>query len=113
MFVNALFFCISFLASPAWTKDCTGKLIANNLCIPKEYTNQFSQSYPNQEQIYMGLQQATLLDIDPKKNTISVHIIISMEWADDRLELQNGNYSDRFGTNDAVNLWRPFYIIKR
>ena len=87
--------------------------MANNICIPKEYTNRVSQSYPNQEEIFVELQQVRLLDIDPKKNTIIVHIHLEMVWLDNRLELQNHNYSDRFGTKDAVNLWMPNYRIKR
>ena len=70
----ALFYCISFLASTAWTQTCSGKLIANNICIPKEYTNRGSQSFPNLADVFVELQRVILLDINPKKKKISVHI---------------------------------------
>ena len=111
-----LFFWISFLASPTWAQNCTGKLIARNVCIPKQYTNYFSQSVQNNkvqaEIVAVDLQQVTLLDINPKENKISVHINYLMAWGDNRLELQNSDFSDYFGLDDAVNLWMPDYRIK-
>ena len=115
MFIKvALFYCISFLASPAWTKDCSGKLIANNICILKEYNNKAGQSARNQANIVDAwLQKVILLDINPKKKKISVHINLLMSWPDNRLELQDNQSSNYFGMNDAVNLWKPSYRIKR
>ena len=110
----AFLFCISFLASPTLAQNCTGKLIVGNVCIPKQYTNRFSQSAPNQaENVSVDLQQVTLLDINPKENKILVHINFFMLWVDNRLELQNNDFSDYFGLDDAVNLWMPTYRIKR
>ena len=115
MFIKAVIFCcISFLASPAWTKNCSGKLITNDICIPKEYSNKAGQSGTNQANIvYVGLPQVILLDINPKKKTISVHIDLLMTWADNRLKMQNNDSSNYFGMNDAANLWLPSYRIKR
>ena len=115
MFIRLAFlFSISFLASPAWAQDCAGKLIAGNVCIPKQYTNHGSQSAPNQaENVSVDLQQVTLLDINPKENKISVHINFFIRWVDNRLELQDYDFSDNFGLDDAVNLWTPTYRIKR
>ena len=115
MFIKvALFYCITFLASPAWTKDCSGKLIANNICILKEYNNKAGQSARNQANIVDAwLQRVILLDINPKKRTISVHIDLLMTWADNRLKMQNNDSSNYFGMNDAANLWLPSYRIKR
>ena len=115
MFIRVAFvFCISFLASPTWAQNCTGTLIARNVCIPKQYTNRCSQSAPNQaENVFVNLQQVTLLDINPKENKISVHINFFMRWVDNRLELQDYDFSDNFGLDDAVNLWTPTYRIKR
>ena len=109
-----LFYCISFLTSPAWTKNCSGKFITNDICIPKDYNNRASQSAPNEANIVaVGLKRVILLDINPKKKTISVHINLLMFWNDNRLELQNYDSSNYFGMNDAVNLWLPNYSIKR
>ena len=102
------------MASPAWTKNCSGKLIANNICIPKEYSNKASHSNPNQANIVaVWLERVRLLDINPKKKTISVHIEVLFSWADNRLEMQNYNDSNYFGINDAANFWLPRYRIKR
>ena len=109
----ALFYCISFLTSKAWTKNCTGKLIAKHICIPNEYTNQVSDSFPNPAEVFVDLQRVKLLDINPKNKKISVHIDFYMKWFDNRLELLNYNISDRFRADDAVNLWIPNYRIKR
>ena len=109
----ALFYCISFLASTAWTQNCSGKLIANNICIPKEYTNRGSQSFPNLADVFVELQRVILLDINPKKKKISVHIDFLRIWADNRLELQNYDFSDYFGMEDGSNLWLPTYRIQR
>ena len=110
-----LFFWISFLASPTLAQNCTGKLIVGNVCIPKQYTNRFSQSAQNNqaENVFVDLQQVTLLDINPKENKISVHINFFMRWVDNRLELQDYDFSDNFGLDDAVNLWTPTDRIKR
>ena len=115
MFIRAAFvFCICFFVSPTLAQNCTGKLIAGNLCIPKQYTNRGSQSAPNQaENVFVDLQQVTLLDVNPKENKISVHINFLMVWSDNRLELQDYDFSDNFGLDDAVNLWTPTYRIKR
>ena len=111
--VAALYFCISFLASPAWTKNCSGKLIGNDICIPKTYSNFHSSSAPNQAIIGVDLKRVILLDIDPKKNKISIHVDLLMQWYETRLELLNYNFSSRFGTNDAAtNIWVPNYRIK-
>ena len=108
----ALFYCISFLASKAWTKNCSGKLIAKNICIPNEYTNQVSESSPNSEEVVVSLARVILLDINPKDKTISVHIDINMVWVDNRIDLQNYNSSERFGTDVSDNLWIPNYRIR-
>ena len=114
MFIKAtVFYCISFLASKAWTKNCSGKLIAKNICIPNDYTNQVSDSFPNPAEVFVDLQRVKLLDINPKNKKISVHIDFYMKWFDNRLELLNYNISDRFRADDAVNLWIPNYRIKR
>ena len=113
MFIKATaFYCISLLFAPAWTKNCSGKLIAKNICIPNEYTNRVSDSFPNPAEVFVDLQRVKLLDINPKNKKISVHIDFSMKWFDNRLELLN-NITDRFGADDAVNLWIPNYRIKR
>ena len=113
MFIKAtVFYCISFLALPVWTKNCSGKLIAKNICIPNEYTNQVSDSFPKPTEVFVDLQRVILLDINPKNKKISVHIDFFMKWFDNRLELLN-NITDRFGADDAVNLWIPNYRIKR
>ena len=109
----ALFYCISFLASPAWTKNCNGKLIANDICLPKDYSNRASQSFPNLAEVIVHLHRVILLDINPKKNKVSLNVDFLMKWFDNRLELQNYNISDRFGSDDAENLWLPNYRIKR
>ena len=115
MFIKAaLFYCISFLASPAWTKNCSGKFITSDICIPKDYNNRASHSAPNKANIVaVGLKRVILLDINPKKKTISVHIDLLMTWADNRLKMQNNDSSNYFGMNDAANLWLPSYRIKR
>ena len=114
MFIkSALIHCISFLASPAWTKSCSGKLIANYICLPKDYSNRASQSFPNPVEVIVYLNQVILLDINPKKNKISLDVDFLMVWFDNRLELQDYNISDRFGLDDAENLWVPNYRIKR
>ena len=115
MFITVvLFYCITFLASPVWTKNCSGKLIANNICIPKEYSNKASHSDPNQANIVaVWLERVRLLDINPKKKTISVHINLLMSWADNGLKMQNNDSSNYFGIDDAANLWLPSYRIKR
>ena len=115
MFIKATaFYCISLLFVPAWTKNCSGKFITNDICIPKDYNNRASQSAPNKANIVaVGLKRVILLDINPKKKTISVHIDLYMSWHDNRLELQNYHSSNYFGIDDAFNLWLPSYRIKR
>ena len=114
MFIKATaFYCISLLFVPAWTKNCSGKLIAKNICIPNEYTNRVSDSFPNPAEVFVDLQRVILLDINPKKKKISLHVDFVMVWFDNRLEWQNYNISDRFGSDDAENLWIPNYRIKR
>ena len=112
MFIKATaFYCISLLFVPAWTKNCSGKLIAKNICIPNEYTNRVSDSFPNPAEVFVDLQRVILLDINPKKKKISLHVDFVMVWFDNRLEWQNYNMSDRFGSDDAQNLWIPTYKI--
>jgi len=112
MFIKATaFYCISLLFVPAWTKNCSGKLIAKNICIPNEYTNRVSDSFPNPAEVFVDLQRVILLDINPKKKKISLHVDFVMVWFDNRLEWQNYNISDRFGSDDAQNLWIPTYKI--
>ena len=113
MFIKATaFYCISLLFVPAWTKNCSGKLIAKNICIPNEYTNRVSDSFPNPAEVFVDLQRVILLDINPKKKKISLHVDFLMAWFDNRLEWQNYNISERFGSDDAQNLWIPTYKIK-
>ena len=113
MFIKATaFYFISFLALPAWTKNCSGQLIAKNICIPNEYTNQVSESSPNSEEVVVSLARVILLDINPKHKKISVHIDINMVWVDNRIDLQNHNFSERFGTDVSFNLWIPNYRIR-
>ena len=113
MFIKATaFYCISLLFVPAWTKNCSGKLIAKNICIPNEYTNRVSDSFPNPAEVFVDLQRVILLDINPKKKKISLHVDFVMVWFDNRLEWQNYNISERFGSDDAQNLWIPTYKIK-
>ena len=89
-------------------------MIANNICILKEYNNKAGQSARNQANIVDAwLQKVILLDINPKKKKISVHIDLLMTWADNRLKMQNNDSSNYFGMNDAANLWLPSYRIKR
>ena len=114
MFIKATaFYCISLLFVPAWTKNCSGKLIAKNICIPNEYTNQVSESFPNSEEVVVSLARVILLDINPKHKKISVHIDINMAWVDNRIDLQNYNSSERFGIDVSFNLWIPNYRIRR
>ena len=110
----AFVFCISFLALPAWAQNCSGKLIGNDICIPKTYQNMKSTSYPNKAKIGVDLKRVILLDIDPKKNKISVHVDLLMQWYENRIELlMSPDVSSRFGGDDATaNLWIPNYKIK-
>ena len=61
----------------------------------------------------MRLHRVILLDINPKENEVSLNVDFLLIWFDNRLELQNYNISDRFGSDDAENLWLPNYGIKR
>ena len=114
MFIKAVFvFCISFLTLPTWAQNCTGKLIGNDICVSKTYTNTIWYSYPNKALVGVDFQRVILQDIDPKKNKISIHVDLLMQWYDSsaRIELLNHNISGYFGEDDAEAIWRPNYRI--
>ena len=74
-----------------------------------------SSSYPNKAQIGVDLRRVILLDIDPKKNRISIHVDLFMLWYENpnRIELLNYDLSSRFGGDDATaNIWIPNFKIK-
>ena len=113
MFIRVAFlFCISFLTSPAWTQNCSGKVIGKDICVPKEFANTISSSYPNKALVGVDFRRIILLDIDPKKNKISIHADLLMQWYETRIELLNLDVSSNFGGDDAALIWRPSYRIK-
>ena len=114
MFIKVAFvFCISFLTLPTWAQNCTGKLIGNDICVSKTYTNTIWYSYPNKALVGVDFQRVILQDIDPKKNKISIHVDLLMQWYETptRIELLNLNISSHFGEDDAEAIWRPNYRI--
>ena len=77
------------------------------------YSNKISSSFPNDAFVGAGFQSVTLQDIDPKKNKISIHVILVMVWYENRIELLNLDVSSYFGGDDAEAIWRPKYSINR
>ena len=81
----------------------------------KTYTNTIWYSYPNKALVGVDFRRVILQDIDPKKNKVSIHVNLVMQWYETptRIELLNYDLSSRFGGDDATaNLWIPNYRIK-
>ena len=90
-----LFYCISFLTSPAWTKNCSGKFITNDICIPKDYMKYELPTEEGATDVWIGVDIKDIPKVDDKDFSITLNAYFIAKWFDERLEISLRNRTSR------------------
>ena len=67
-----------------FSENCTGILLAKNVCIPKNYDK---SDPPAKNDVFIKMRNIQLIDVNEKSEKLTLSMLLFISWYDDRIIL--------------------------
>ncbi len=67
-----------------FSENCTGILLAKNVCIPKNYDK---SDPPVKNDVFIKMRNIQLIDVNEKSEKLTLSMVLFISWYDDRIIL--------------------------
>ena len=100
-----------------WTVMTSSSSFVNIICISKDYKTYDEPKEIAPNPILMSIENSTIVNIDEKKKTMTMELLMSYVWVDERIKVVFSNnagiiFLPSSTTEEKTNIWTPFQHLE-